>query len=114
MAANDETRVHMATESLVRSFRVIRPGEPYLPDDETRCGPFPAGYQHGPACLKVRVRQPHCLKLGTAVPVLNDEIGHLAAQRFANMLGLRIEAAVAGTGTDGPPPWMAFEPEQHE
>jgi hypothetical protein len=30
------------------------------------------------------------------------------------MLGLRIEAAVAGTGTDGPPPWMAFEPEQHE
>jgi hypothetical protein len=79
----ESARVHEAVTTLVENLRLIGTGEKYAGMDEPRA----------PRYIKVRFRQPFCMKLGAAAPVSTEAVGREAAQRLAQIVGLPFEFA---------------------
>lgn len=97
----DHFRIHEATEHLLSHLAVVREGSTYPGADKT-----------APRWVKVRHRQPFCMKLGATAPVATEEIGREAAQQVANILGLPFEFQSVKTGDSGMPHWETVEPQQ--
>ncbi|MEV8610258.1 hypothetical protein AB0383_20425 [Amycolatopsis sp. NPDC051373] len=82
--------------SLTETFRPVRQG----------CE-MP-GYDGPGMYLKVRYRQPFCVKLAAMVWVENVEVAGNAAQRFSNMIGLPLDIQVFDNSPDADDPTGRF------
>lgn len=78
----ESARVHEAVTTLMENLRLVREGERIPGLDDLR-----------PRYVKVRFRQPFCMKLAAGAPVSTEEVGRAAAQRLAEIVGLPFEFA---------------------